>query len=167
MAGGARDFNIKIDGRVLGNNKKDFKVYKDVLWKNANELGFFHLEENGFGKTDPYHIGLVKEKGDGTAFKRLFIEYPELTKDKNVQDSLADLKSFQKKNPKDTTYSNIIEAFDSVKPLTGEEKATANRKERYTEREANILKNEKSNLASGGAQSQESKTSSFKERYLF
>jgi len=114
MVGGARDFNIKIDGKVLGNSEKDFKIYKDVLWKAAEESGFHHLDEDGFGRTDPYHIGLVKEKGDGTAFERLFKEYPSLTKEKNVKDSIEDLRAYQEKNPNDTAYTNILSAYDKT-----------------------------------------------------
>ena len=142
MVGGARDFNIIVDGRVLGNSKSDFKVYKETLWKNANDTGLFHLEEDGFGRTDPYHVGLIKEKGDGTAFKRLFKAYPQLTKDKGVQASLKDLNAYKTKNPKDTIYDNIINAYNETSEglVASEKERKAEIKHRVSEAKEKLLK---------------------------
>lgn len=127
MVGGARDFNIFIDGKIVGNKGEDFKIYKDVLWKNAKDLGLHHLKEDGFGGTDPYHIGLVEEKGDGTAFDRLFKLYPELTKDENVIKQVNDLKN----NNQDKKFDVIINAFEQNKTKTMETNDKDNSLEEY------------------------------------
>lgn len=114
--GGARDFNIIIDGKVLGNDEKDFKIYQNHLWKNAEKIGLFHLDPKGFGKTDPYHIGLVEEKGDGTAFKRLLENYPEIKDSSYYKETLNTILELKKINPKDTTYDKLIEADLNFKP---------------------------------------------------
>lgn len=108
--GGARDFNIIIDGRILGNTKEDRNIYQNYLWKNAENQGLFHLKtgKGNFGDTDPYHIGLVEETGDGTAFKRLIEAYPQLTKTKIFNDTLKEVQNLKSKNPSDTTYDKFL-----------------------------------------------------------
>ena len=108
--GAARDFNIIVDGRVLGNTAKDHEIYQKYLWKNAEDMGLFHLNKSEFGKVDPYHIGLVKETGTGQAFKDLIEKYPEIQNTKQFQDSLAEVQKFKAANPKDKTYDNFIKA---------------------------------------------------------
>jgi len=136
--GAARDFNIIINGRVLGNNKEDHKIYQDYLWKNAEKSGLYHLKKDEFGGTDPYHIGLVEEKGDGTAFKKLVEMYPEITKTKQFQNSLKELRDIKAKNPNDTTYDSFLNSVKDVKPEVKKEDS-------YTDDLSTIFKNNKLN----------------------
>ena len=114
QVGGARDFNIIIDGRVLGNSPSDLKIYKDYVWKAAENNGAYHLKEDGFGSTDPYHISLVEEKGDGTAFKRLIENYPALADTDNFKQAIKFAEEQKSKNPKDTTYDGLLAAKEFV-----------------------------------------------------
>ena len=104
-AGAARDFHIYVNGKVIDNKNSD--VYKKSLWKAADELGLYHLNGNPpsaedpkpFGNIDPYHISVVKESNDHTAYKRLLQQYPQILETpilkkteefiKNSQDPIA------------------------------------------------------------------------------
>lgn len=114
QVGGARDFNVIIDGRVLGNTPADLKIYKDHVWKAAESNGAYHLKEGEFGSVDPYHISLVEEKGDGTAFKRLVESYPALADTDNFKNAIKFAEEQKAKNPKDTTYDGLIAAKEYV-----------------------------------------------------
>ena len=113
--GGARDFNILIDGKLA-----DKKIHKDFLWPAAKEAGLFNLRskaEGGTGRTgddDPYHIGLVQELGDGTAFKKIFDKYPILKNNPNSQQALKDAQAYLKVNPKDTVYQKFVNSFSDT-----------------------------------------------------
>lgn len=115
QVGGARDFNIIIDGRVVGNSGNDLELYKDFVWKNAKKHGLHHLDEKGFGSTDPYHIGLVEETGDGTAFKRLVEKHPEIAETTAYKETLRKVKEIKSKNPKDTTFDNFLKSEEVIK----------------------------------------------------
>ena len=111
--GGARDYNIIIDGKLIN----DYNVYKKSVWKAAKDNGLFHLNENGegaiTGKTDPYHIGLAQETGDGTAFGRVLDSYPELLEKDSVKEYIKEVRDYKSSNPKDTTYDNVLAAYDN------------------------------------------------------
>jgi len=126
QVGGARDFNIIIDGRVAGNKGNDFKLYKDYVWKSAEENGLHHLNEKEFGAVDPYHVSLVKETGDGTAFKTLAENYPEIANSKEFSDVVKLAESKKKANPTDTTYDSILAARDAIADKKNEVAKTDN-----------------------------------------
>ena len=115
-AGAARDYGIYINRKYITN--KQHEIYKKTLWKNAEELKLAHLDPNGFGKVDPYHIGLVKETGDGTAFDRLFSQHPELLNKKSVQsfyESVKNKTNFNDKVPlRPSPYNNIVSAYNKA-----------------------------------------------------
>ena len=118
----ARDYNLFVDGKMVTNT--DLSVYQDTLWKAAEELGLYHLNAEEFGAVDPYHIGLVEELGDGTAFERLFNNYPEI----KSHELTAQFVDFLKNNKQlDTTgkFDMVINSFyntkDAKSPYTNTE----------------------------------------------
>jgi len=124
--GGGRDYNIKVDGRVLGNNKKDREVYQSTLWEVAKEKGLYTLKKGGFGDTDPYHVSLVEEgKGDGKTFTRLFTEYPALKEIEETKKYLKEVEEYKAKNPKDTTFDNVINGIKEADIEIAKRKSTS------------------------------------------
>lgn len=104
--GAARDVHIIVNGKDI----KTFDAYKKYLWAAAEENGLFHLDEDGFGKSDPWHIGIVKETGDGSAFGRAVDIFPEIKQSKAAQATYAEL----------STRDNLSEKqqmmIDSISP---------------------------------------------------
>jgi hypothetical protein len=139
--GGARDFNIIIDGRVLGNSKDDLKVYKDYVWKNAEKQGLYHLKEGEFGSTDPYHISLVEENGDGTAFSRLIQQHPEIADSDAYKNTLRQVKALKAQNPKDTTYDHFLDSEKVVNEMKGKSNSPSPKQQTFTENLQEAQKN--------------------------
>lgn len=121
--GGARDFNIMDNGVLVpGNTDKGLNLYKNSVWESATKKGFNHLRtpeegSNGGinGLSDPYHIGVVQERGDGTAFKRAFDTYPSL---RNDPATIATEKEMiaQKNNPAYSALYNTLYTQDLGEP---------------------------------------------------
>lgn len=113
--GGASDFTIKVDGKVLSGSKKDgtLDVYKNTLQAAAKEMGMYHV-----GDWDPFHISLVQE-GKGKTWSTLFSQYPELKQTKRYQDSLAYLKQMVDSGQADAdelrTYNFLTGSKSKVK----------------------------------------------------
>jgi len=80
--GAAGDYNIYVDGKLV----QDPQVYKDTLWKEANNLGLHSL-----GDWDPAHISAVKE-GKGTAFSTLLSANPEIRDTDQYKNTVSYLK---------------------------------------------------------------------------
>lgn len=96
--GGAADFTIKVDGKIIDlNTKGGLDVYKQTLHAAAKEKGMYTV-----GDWDPYHVGLVQE-GKGKTFSSLFSQYPELKKTKRYQDTLSYLEELVNKGEADDT----------------------------------------------------------------
>jgi len=113
--GAARDYHIYIDGKLIDNKNVD--VYKNSLWKAADELGMNHLNGNPpsqddphpFGNTDPYHIAVVKETNNHDAYGRLLQQYPQVANTpifKNTESYLS-----KQTDPKLKDYYNQIQQY--------------------------------------------------------
>lgn len=107
--GGARDFNIIVDGKKILN--ENTPLYEKTIWKAAEDVGLQHLDPDGMGSWDPYHVGLVKETGDGTAFDRLFTDYPELL---DLESSQEHLDGFRKIADQDPKFKNVVDSADRI-----------------------------------------------------
>ena len=77
--GGAKDFLIYIDGKLIN----DANVYKKTLHPAAQKQGLFSI-----GDWDPGHIGVVKE-GVGSPYSSAIKQYPELKNSKTYKDTLS------------------------------------------------------------------------------
>lgn len=106
--GGARDFNIYVDGKKKIN--KDFDLYEKTLWRAAEDLGMHHLDKDGFGAVDPYHIGLVKEGEDDT-WENFFKENPSLLEMDSSQQVIDTLNQLRDKDPK---YAKVADLAKQV-----------------------------------------------------
>ena len=69
----AKDFQILVNGKPVN----DPELYHDVLWKNAERNGLYHLDPKGFGAKDLGHIGVIEEDGKST-YGRLIDAYPQI-----------------------------------------------------------------------------------------
>lgn len=101
----AKDFQIYVDGKPIKNKK----VYHDILWKNAEHLGLYHLDPNGFGAVDLGHIGVIEEDGK-TTMGRLIDQYPEITETdefKNLYNFLDNKKQTGLTSKEDTVYQQL------------------------------------------------------------
>jgi len=82
--GAARDYHIYLDGKLVDN--KQANVYKNSLWKAADDMHMNHLNGNApsaedphpFGNTDPYHVSVVKETNAHDAYGRALQQYPQI-----------------------------------------------------------------------------------------
>jgi len=105
----ARDFQIFVDGKPV---KKDSNAYHNILWKNAEKEGLYHLDPKGFGAVDLGHIGVIEEDGVST-YGRLLDQYPQVTK-------TAEYKQLHKFLTDKVGKGNYTEKEDTVyKQLTG------------------------------------------------
>jgi hypothetical protein len=77
--GGAKDFLIYVDGKVVN----DASVYKKTLHPAAQKQGLFTI-----GDWDPGHVTIVKE-GVGNPFATAIQQYPELKNSKVYKDTIA------------------------------------------------------------------------------
>ena len=77
--GGAKDFLIYVDGKVVN----DASVYKKTLHPAAQKQGLFSI-----GDWDPGHISVVKE-GVGNPFASAIQQYPELKNSQTYKDTVA------------------------------------------------------------------------------
>lgn len=101
----ARDYVLYVDGKPIDANKQK-KVYKDVLWKAADQTGMYHLDD-----WDVVHIGLAKE-GEKTGFNELYSKYPDIFASGNFKKSVA----FIEKNKNNPAYKEAYELLHNIKP---------------------------------------------------
>ena len=81
--GAAKDYRLIVDGKTIdvGNTK----LYKDVLWKAAQDTGLYTV-----GDWDVAHIGLAPE-GQGKTWDHLAQHHPEIFQSERAKDTLAKL----------------------------------------------------------------------------